>query len=689
MALGGAIRPTEFFREAELLFSSAQKTLHTIRNSMDAFIIGQTPVKEALLLALIAHEHLYIEGEPGCAKTLLAEVTANTANLRFQFCQLHRDTRLTELVGEVVLEKTTLPDQKGEVIRQKLAPGKILTADVVLLDDISRAPGEALNVLLRILNERKYQTRSIPLMTAIATSNPTGDEYYNEPLDPANLDRFTLQLRTAGTLTGKEWKEARQIMDRYEGFPAELEAEGSVELEDLANAYRAHREVGLPKKVIAAYLKILDNLRNKYGCTPANSLLTDRTMLVKTPRMIRAMALLNGREEAILEDLRVLKYILTFRVPEQVYDNLDQIIDEVIEEAEQAELENQENEEMEGAVGQEEQEATSGDQEQENEGDSALVNEIMEAQQAESEKTESQKSVQQQAIGGDNGQKIHRSAPQTVENAEFLLEKIRGRLERNPAEQEIHPGGSPRSYKRMQSFEEFMDSDAAETAIWMDRMQPTLPRAYRRKRKHMGGKVVIVRDVSQSMEGRYARWTSSVVTKLVEVVRRKRMRIGYIEFNHVSRKYHHDGRFFTRDYDRIIEKAANVSCSGVTNYQYPLREALTELRKGRAQNRHILFLTDGEPTQGDWLVREERRQARQLGVAIHTLFIGTTECPEILDILSEETDGSKFLATPDDKGGLVIEERFSRVNLERSTRPPGDPPPLKEFPSGGRRTPAR
>ena len=62
---------------------------------MDAFIIGQNPVKEALLLALIGHEHLYIEGEPGCAKTLLAEVTANTANLRFYFCQLHRDTRLT------------------------------------------------------------------------------------------------------------------------------------------------------------------------------------------------------------------------------------------------------------------------------------------------------------------------------------------------------------------------------------------------------------------------------------------------------------------------------------------------------------------------------------------------------------------------------------------------------------------
>jgi uncharacterized protein with von Willebrand factor type A (vWA) domain len=172
------------------------------------------------------------------------------------------------------------------------------------------------------------------------------------------------------------------------------------------------------------------------------------------------------------------------------------------------------------------------------------------------------------------------------------------------------------------------------------------------------------------------------------MVRKKRMRIGYIEFNHVSRKYSHDGRFFTRDYDKIIDKAANVSCSGVTNYQYPLRDALAEFRRGRGTNRHILFLTDGEPTQGDWLVREERKQAKALGVSIHTLFIGTTECPEILDILSEETDGSQFLATPDDRGGLSIAERLSRhaqQNPYRLSSPDGSPPPAGPTPGLPRR----
>ncbi|MCZ6557374.1 MAG: AAA family ATPase [SAR324 cluster bacterium] len=658
-----------------------------VQERMNDFIIGHYPVKEALLLALISQEHLYMQGEPGCAKTLLAEVASDTANLSFHFSQLHRDTRLTELVGDVILEKKELPGGKGEVIRQKLMPGGVLTCEVALLDDICRAPGEALNVLLGILNERKFLDLKIPLMTAIATTNPTEDEYYNEPLDPANLDRFTLQLKTQGAVTSSNWDEARKILDRYEGFPAEMLSEGRVSADALRDAFKAHKKVLLPPVVLSAYRRILDDLRNRFGCDAGNSLLTDRTMLVKVPKLIKAMAFLHGRDTAETEDLRVLKYILTFRVPENVYENLDQIIDQAIEENEQEQSDEEQGEQMQGLQEQEEQAAGSEEQDAEGEGENALIQEILDSLQSETQKTESLKSVQQRANGGDQSSKVTRSAPQQVENLEFLLEKIRGRLERNPAEMEMHPGGSPRSYRRMRSFEDFLDADYVETAIWLDRLNPTLPRSYLRKKKHMGGKVIIVRDVSQSMEGRYARWTSSVVTKLVEMVRRKRMRVGYIEFNHVSHKYQHDGRFFTRDYDKIIDSAANVTCSGVTNYQYPLRDALEEFRKGRSENKHILFLTDGEPTQGDWLVREERRQAKGMGVAIHTLFIGTTECPEILDILSEETDGSRFLATPNDKGGLLIEERHDRGMMDRYLgRPDAGEPRRDDVSSASRNT---
>ena len=77
-------------------------------------------------------------------------------------------------------------------------------------------PGEALNVLLRLLNERQYNGPStgdsvhqLPLRTAIATSNPSdpGSRYYTEPLDPACLDRFVLQLQSDGAVSAGRWDE--------------------------------------------------------------------------------------------------------------------------------------------------------------------------------------------------------------------------------------------------------------------------------------------------------------------------------------------------------------------------------------------------------------------------------------------------------------------------------------------------
>ena len=139
------------------------------------------------MLALVAKEHLYVEGPPGAAKTLLAERTAELTRLRPFVYQMHRDTRLHELVGDAVIIRQREPDG-SEVIRQSTRPGGILSAQIAVLDDISRAPGEALNVLFRILNERRFAqggdsgSLALPLISAIATGNPISpDEATYEP----------------------------------------------------------------------------------------------------------------------------------------------------------------------------------------------------------------------------------------------------------------------------------------------------------------------------------------------------------------------------------------------------------------------------------------------------------------------------------------------------------------------------
>ncbi|MBW2279385.1 MAG: MoxR family ATPase [Deltaproteobacteria bacterium] len=307
--------------------------LKPLRELLDERIVGHDDAKQALLLALVCREHLYLEGPPGAAKTLMAELAARGSALRFFFYQFHRDTRLAELLGDVVLERETLPARDGEAgeverIRQRIEPGGLLTGEVCVLDDLSRAPGEALNVLLRILNERRYGDLELPLLSAIATGNPTGDDYYNEPLDPANLDRFALQLRVRGLLQSGDADASRRLVEHFAANPGGDEPPGEAVAERAAfdDLYRALPGVAVPPGVVDALLGVLRALVEEHGLREDNSLLTDRTFLVKALKLLRGRALLHGRKTVVPEDLAVLEWMTTFRVPEEVHARVPELI---------------------------------------------------------------------------------------------------------------------------------------------------------------------------------------------------------------------------------------------------------------------------------------------------------------------------------------------------------------------------
>jgi len=305
--------------------------LSRLRELLDRHVIGHDDAKQALLLALVCREHIYLEGPPGSAKTRMAEIAARGASLGFFFYQMHRDTRLSELVGDVVLERRPLADAAGERIHQAIEPGGILTADICVLDDISRAPGEALNVLLRVLNERKFGERPIPLLTAIATSNPLRDEYYNEPLDPANLDRFALQLRVSGLIQSGDRAQARELVDRFaDGSVLEQpEPEPVLARAELDRLHAELARVEVPALEKDRLVEFLRRLVVDYDCNETNSLLTDRSFLVKAVKLLRGRALLAGRARVERGDLAVLSQMTTFRVPEEVQAKVPELIGEI------------------------------------------------------------------------------------------------------------------------------------------------------------------------------------------------------------------------------------------------------------------------------------------------------------------------------------------------------------------------
>ena len=304
--------------------------LAPLRATLDRQVIGHDDSKDALLLALVCREHVYMEGPPGAAKTRLAEVAAHASSLPFFFYQLHRDTRLPELVGDVVLERREI--EGGERIHHRIEPGGLLTAEICVLDDISRAPGEALNILRRILNERKFGDSPIPLLTAIATGNPMDDDYYNEPLDPANLDRFALQLRVQGLITSGDHDGARQLIDRYADGEV-VEHPATEPVCDRATLDALHdrlADIAVPDPVKRALLELFRILVVEYDCSETNALLTDRSFLVKAIKLLRGRALLAGRDRVEPSDLAVIEWMTTFRVPADVHEKVPEVVSRAI-----------------------------------------------------------------------------------------------------------------------------------------------------------------------------------------------------------------------------------------------------------------------------------------------------------------------------------------------------------------------
>jgi len=187
-------------------------------------------------------------------------------------------------------------------------------------------PGESLNVLLRILNERKFFNEPIPLLTAIATSNPTADEYYNEPLDPANLDRFVLQVKSLGISYGKKWNDAKKIIELYSDKPPSKEIPAAVSKKLFDEYYSRIGEMKIPVEVQEGLANFITILVEDYGLDESNSLISDRTFFVKSLKIIRSHALISNRESCTMEDLKALKYMTVFRIPEEIYNNLDEIL---------------------------------------------------------------------------------------------------------------------------------------------------------------------------------------------------------------------------------------------------------------------------------------------------------------------------------------------------------------------------
>ena len=591
------------------------------REALDLVLVGQEDAKTGLLLALLAREHAYLEGPPGCGKSALAGALACIAGAHASQVGFHRDTHAAELLGAPRLRR----ERRGNAERLsfELAPGPLGRAEILVLDDLSRAPGEALAPLLRMLSERRAAGARLPLETAIATAGSSDLESYADPLEPSQLDRFAVQVRMRGLALGRRFELARGLLDR----PGETRLVPVLDTEKRHALQRAAAALEIEPAARAALLRAVERLRAAAGDEPV--LVSDRAFARAAPAILRAHAFLRGAERVEPIDVRALRFMLARRVPENLEPHVAAILEDALLESTP----------VSAPPAATRPAAAAG--EGGGPADAPVAAPGLETFPAPIESV----TPQARARGDDDAASV-----------ESLVQALLGRLERGAVARGEDPGGQPRGWRRMRRLDELLDADPVDALLFAQGLSSGA-RVYRRERRNSGGTLAVLRDVSASMEGRLSRWAGQVVAGLVRTGARRRMRMGYVEFNHEAERFEAGGAFFHRRYRRLLALASRRRAEGRTNYEAPLRSVLGELRGVAGRERHVVLLTDGVPVLGDPSVRRERALARELGVKVHTVFLGLGECPEVLDDISRETRGGSFVARPRPDGRVTVLER--------------------------------
>lgn len=230
--------------------------IQALRDSIAQIIVGQTQATDLLLTSVIARGHVLIEGVPGVAKTLLARVMAQLIDARFSRVQFTPDLMPSDVLGTTVYNMKT-----GDF---DFHPGPVF-ADVVLADEINRAPAKTQAALFEVMEERQVTVNGTPramsdVFTIIATQNPVEQEGTYK-LPEAQLDRFLMKITMDYPTTDEEV----EILLRHQASAAFTRVDRLEPLltpADLATLRDAAQQVRVEASLLRYIAEIVDTTRH-------------------------------------------------------------------------------------------------------------------------------------------------------------------------------------------------------------------------------------------------------------------------------------------------------------------------------------------------------------------------------------------------------------------------------------------
>jgi MoxR-like ATPase len=303
----------EIKQELDQLFDLVQ----AIRTELAKAVIGQEEVVEQMLASLLVGGHILLEGVPGIAKTLIARMLAQCLDLRFSRIQFTPDLMPTDVTGTSIFNLKTS--------EFTFHPGPVF-ANIVLIDEINRAPAKTQAALFEVMEERQVTIdgKTISLekpFVVLATQNPFEQEGTYK-LPEAQLDRFLFRIKIG--YPGLE--EEIQILNRFKSDFEQNSLRSLVPVANagiLANAKNLIERIHIQDELIRYIATLIDHTRNSgdlmLGGSPRASL-----AILKSSKAMAAMA---GRNFVTPEDIqKVLVPVLNHRIilhPEKELEGIE------------------------------------------------------------------------------------------------------------------------------------------------------------------------------------------------------------------------------------------------------------------------------------------------------------------------------------------------------------------------------
>ncbi|MBN2181679.1 MAG: AAA family ATPase [Sedimentisphaerales bacterium] len=230
---------------------------------IDKVIVGQRYMLERMLIGLLANGHILLEGVPGLAKTMAVTILSRAIDADFRRIQFTPDLLPADLIGTQIYRQSD-----GQFYTRK---GPIF-ANIVLADEINRAPAKVQSALLEAMQERQVsigdETFSLPApFLVLATQNPIEQEG-TYPLPEAQLDRFMLKLK----IDYPNKNEEREILDRMAVTNKQFDINPVIRPEDISEVRAVVDEIYIDDKIKNYIVDVVCATRQpgKYGIKMGN-----------------------------------------------------------------------------------------------------------------------------------------------------------------------------------------------------------------------------------------------------------------------------------------------------------------------------------------------------------------------------------------------------------------------------------